>query len=531
MMKIAQYLLESVNELNETLMYSGVRKNALRNILGSIMGLTFSKRLLLFLYDPNAKRLKILSSANFDSKACKNILLPLDEEVKKQLLCKYCAPFGEFQCAEWDLPLFGSLNDPHIIPLCVDDEVIGMMVGVSVREKGYTEGDEKIFLMIKNNLAIHLLQNYSPKKKKKQGFKFDKYSYPISQTLYRGIYLAKEARAKHDILFNTVETVIKYISAIGIAFYKTRNVKIARVEKELDKFIRPSLGTWLDVLEAIYAERAALSDDFFIRGFFTHIFEKQKRDPLYEVYQGLSALIQRRGNIQKKSVKLIDFLKFCIVYRNERIGHSATVDDDEIRETTDLLLKGIECVLLRLRFLFDYPLIYIEEVTTKHQRRAGRRERSFSHVYKACVGTNIVYGEEPVVLKEDLESDTLYLTNAEYSEFLPLYPMMIFRECEKHKRDEVLFLNYSAGENLVDYISYQCGWRFKPKDYFEDIRCYFDFKRGDTEAYREAVRIAMKNGEITDQEKGLLEIIRKKYNLSVEDAMGIEAEVIGIYKD
>lgn len=484
-MKIAEYLLESISELNNTLNFSDAGEKVLRNIMGSIMGLTFSRYLLLFRFDNRTKDMKILGTANFDKSCCKDVIFDLDADVEKKLLGKYFLSYEDMKSLGVDQNIFNIKieKEPHIIPLFVGEELVGLLLAVSIRKVGFNDQDAEIFMMIQNNLATYIQKNYSLKMFKKEEFNYNKYPYPIAKTLHRGIYEMTEAKARHDVLFNTIETIIKYVSSITIALYKAKGEKCPQTEKTLKEFTKPSLGSWVNIMETIHQEYPSVVDGFFIERFFTVLFKQRKPDDLYDVYQNLSSMIERKGNIKKKSVRLIDFLKFCVVYRNERV-HGPHKDEDEIKQSIDLLLRAITSILVRLEFVFAYPLLYVVEVKTESIREDGNRKRIYSHSFKECKGVTIQILQEQQSLEEDLENGTLYLSNFECDSFLQLYPMMIFRKCNKHNRDEIFFLDSSKAVKQADYISYQCGCKFRPKGYVEDIRHFFDLDHKKVEGDR-----------------------------------------------
>jgi hypothetical protein len=476
-MKIADYLLESIKVLNKTLRFSSAGKGSLRNIMGSIMGLTFSKHLLLFLFDNRTKTMKILSTANFNIDRCRDILFDLDAGIEKKLQGRYFLSFNELKSIGVDIKIFNILENPRTIPLFVAEELVGILLAVSVRKNGYTPDDEEIFIEIQNNLAIYIRKNYSLRKLKKEDFDFARYTYPVAKTLYRSIYEFDEAKSRHDMLVDTIEVIIKYISVIAIALYREKGGKGQRTEENLKEFKKPSLGSWLNTLESIRSECPTLADDFFIEHFFPLIFEPRKHEVLYEICQELSSLVQREGNINKKSIRrLIDFLKFCIFYRNKSVGHGTLADGDKIKRSIELLQEAINCILTRLQSVLAYPLIYVEEVKVEIRREAGQKNRFFFHAFKECRGISIHKMKEKPVLEENLENGALYISNFEYNDFLPLHPIMIFVWCDEHRRDEIYFLDSIKDGRQADYICYQCGCNFKPKEYAEDVRYYFDLK-------------------------------------------------------
>lgn len=475
-MKLAGYLLESTQELNNTLMYSGAGEKNLRNIMGSIMGLTFSRHLLLFRFDYRKKNMKVLKTANFDIDRCKDVLVHLDADVEQKLQDKYFLSYEEMKSIGVDNKIFDISGNPRIIPLFVAEYLVGILLAVSIRKTGFNEMDEEIFKLIRNNLAVYIRKNYSPGKLREENFVFSKYPYPVGKTLHRSIYEFDQTKSRHDMLMGTIKVIIKYISSIAIALYKKNAGTGQRTEKHLKEFDKPSLGSWLNTLESIYQECPAIADDFFIERFFPLIFKSRKYEELYEIYQELSSLIQEKGNINKKRARLFDFLKFCVHYRN-RIDHGPLADESKIKRSVKLLQEIIDCILSCLETIMAYPLIYVEEIKVETKGAAGRKKTFYLHAFKECRGISIHKLPEKPALEKNLENETLYISNFEYTDFLSLNPLMIFLRCDEHRRDEIYFLNSIKDGYQADYICYQCGCNFRPKEYAEEIRYYFDLKQ------------------------------------------------------
>lgn len=474
-MSLAGYLLESAQELNNTLMYSGAGEKNLRNIMGSIMGLTFSRHLLLFLFDSRKKNMKVLKTANFDIDCCKDILFHLDADVERKLEDKYFLSYEEMKSIRVDNKIFDILENPRTIPLFAAEYLVGILLAVSIRKTGFNEMDEEVFKLIQNNLATYIRKNYSPGKFREENFVFSRYPYPVGKTLHRGIYEFDQTKSRHDMLVGTIKVIIKYLSSISIALYKKKAGKGQRTEKHLKEFDKPSLGSWLNTMESIYKEYPTIADDFFIERFFPLIFESRKYEELYEIYQELSSLIQGKVYINKKSSGFIDFLRFCVHYRN-KIDHGGLADESKIKLSVELIQEMIDCILSCLESILAYPLIYVEEVKAEMKGAAGRKKTVFFHAFKECRGISIHKLPEKPVLEKNLENGTLYISNFEYNDFLSLYPMMIFNWCKEHKRDEIYFLDSIKDGYQADYICYQCGCNFRPKEYAEDVRYYFDLK-------------------------------------------------------
>ncbi len=288
-----------------------------------------------------------------------------------------------------------------------------------------------------------------------------RYPYPIALT-YHNADNAREVMAAHDQRLKLFEVTLKYMASITIAQYVRQAGDDEKVNQTLQGLSRPSLGQWNGFLREIlsYYDRTGQRDTLFIPHMYEAYFQKSRERPaLCQAYNALRNFLQGRGDSHTTSLSLRQFFDVMINYRNKTIGHGA-LTRAQCEPLIDPLFEGLEEMLGQLTFLQDHRLVYIEDVRLRRGKYAHEMV-SFMGSTPPTRMKSAYVAQAPSDYKTE---EQLYLCRHDQDvPSLSLHPLMIAWQ------GDVLFLNESARERDIEYLSYQTGQIKRPDRLIEDF--------------------------------------------------------------
>ncbi|MFZ5915962.1 MAG: double zinc ribbon domain-containing protein [Chloroflexota bacterium] len=292
-----------------------------------------------------------------------------------------------------------------------------------------------------------------------------RYPYPIALT-YHNAQNAREVMAAHDQRLRLFEVVLKYLASITIAQYVRQEGNDERVNHALQDLSRPSLGQWNGFLREIlsYYDRAARRDALFIPEMYEAYFQKSKERPaLCRTYNTLRNLVENRTDSALTALSLRQFFDLMITYRNKTVGHGA-LSQAQCEPLVEPLLDGLEEMLGQLTFVRDHRLVFIEDVRL--------RRGQYAHEMLSFMGSTPPMRMKNAYLAESPDDyrieEQLYLCRRDQDvPQLSLHPLMIVSQ------GDVMFLNESARDRDIEYLSYQTGQVKRPDRLIEDFREIF----------------------------------------------------------
>jgi hypothetical protein len=292
-----------------------------------------------------------------------------------------------------------------------------------------------------------------------------RYPYPIALT-YHNADNAREVTAAHDQRLKLFEVTLKYLASTAIAQYVRQAGDDEKVNRTLHGLSRPSLGQWNGFLREIlsYYDRAGKRDALFIPEMYEAYFQKNRECPaLCRAYNTLRNFIQGRDDSRSTTLSLQQFFDLMINYRNKTVGHGA-LTRAQCEPLIDPLFGGLEEMLAQLAFLRDHRLVYIEDVRVRRGTYAHEMVSFMGSTPPMRMKTAYV-SQDPVDYKTE---EQLYLCRrGQDVPELCLHPLVIVSQ------SDVLFLNESAHERDIEYLSYQTGQVKRPDRLIEDFQEVF----------------------------------------------------------
>ena len=268
-----------------------------------------------------------------------------------------------------------------------------------------------------------------------------KYPSPLALT-YNRMDSADELSAKHSLLGDLFEVILKYYGTILIGQYLRDKKTDRNINKELQNLEKSSIGHWVGFIRVIlkdYEKEELIFPKL-------HSYYNQKSNDL-KASMDLCRYFSKENN---KKIAIRDMFDLLTNYRNNTKGHGGTAKISKYKEIISYLQPALEEILKEMDFICKLPLVYIKQVKY--------REKACEHVIailKALPKNSKYTCSE----SEHLEAERLYLFSESCEELTPLFtihPLMIYHSCDSCKQEQVLFLN-KASKNKLEYLDYQCG--------------------------------------------------------------------------
>jgi outer membrane protein assembly factor BamD (BamD/ComL family) len=289
-----------------------------------------------------------------------------------------------------------------------------------------------------------------------------RYPFPIAVT-YLNADNARETVGAHDQRIRLFEVILKYLSSIAIAQYLHDRLEDPRVKQALRGLARPSLGQWNGFLREVLASyrRAGRSEGLLVADLpDAYNVKRRDRPAMAKAYNEIINYVQGRTDSATTSLSVRQFCDAMVSYRNKTVGHGV-ITRYHCEQMNEPLFHALEEMLTQLGFLKQHRLVYIEDVRV--------RRGSYAHEMMSFMGST-----PPSRMREAYVTDNqdeyryeeqLYLcARDENVPVLSLHPLVIAWQ------GDVLFLNESARERGIEYLSYQSGQIKKPDRLLEDFK-------------------------------------------------------------
>lgn len=343
------------------------------------------------------------------------------------------------------------------------------------------------------------------------------YPYPMA-ALYQeieSITYPDEMQKKYELLLDMYDCILKTLnySLLGLAFHHKKLTPV--VKKELETALKnPIHSNWTSLLSTLLENfatfRNPLSDS--IRRFYL------SADPnLARIREGVYHLFQTPRSA--KDVGEITIARFFDDFSNFLKTGSSKLSQN-YAGAVDTLLPVFKEILGKLDFYRDYTFAYVPKIQMEG--------KSFDHSIDLLSG--IKQTRDHFISDEPLASRNrkLYLFRINRDGLEPLFcfhPFIIVHKCKIHNANEVYFLQRQHGDDM-DYISYQCGERFKPErlliDYQDTMDAFINHERYEVsddiiDIFREVLFAAWKDGIVSDDDRK--KIINLKEHFKVSDIL------------
>jgi hypothetical protein len=288
------------------------------------------------------------------------------------------------------------------------------------------------------------------------------YPYPIAVTFHNADN-AREPVEAHDKILKLFEVTLKYLASVMICEYLEDGPDDQQVNRALAGLARPSLGQWNGFLREIltYYQRAGRTGKLLIPGMYDLYFTKGKDRPAMcaAATAMRNFLEDRRDSSGQTSISARECFDRVIQYRNKTTGHGA-VTEEQCEALNEPLLAALQELLGVYAVLKDHRLIYVEEVRLVRGK--------YTHDLSSFMGPlrsrlkNAYVAADPSKYRIE---DRLYLCPPnDETPTLSLHPLMIALS------QDVLFLNESARDREIEYLSYQTGQIKRPDRLLEDFK-------------------------------------------------------------
>jgi hypothetical protein len=249
---------------------------------------------------------------------------------------------------------------------------------------------------------------------------------------YQEVDLATNPQIKVQRWVDFFEETVRFLSLVGLAFYRQRGLSDKQVQEVRKGLYKPSLGHWVKLFRAL--EKVLMKAR--IDGFTPPLNQKHQNNP---IEKGVNQLKKILGNEPLPTVRLLHFLKTMVEFRNKKIGHGS-MSTQEARQALESIRPAMLFWLEKITILEEWYLLYINRVEWKEPNYilTGTRNRGTSLYNARIVQREKVSGQQAYLAREREEASP---------ELLSLHPFLAFDDNDK------LFLVYtelsSSGHPLL----------------------------------------------------------------------------------
>jgi WD40 repeat protein len=336
------------------------------------------------------------------------------------------------------------------------------------------------------------------------------YPYPIvaayihAQKLVLGRSVS--ARDKVKGLTALAETVAKYTAALVVAQYCAYGRRDKEMDNELAALAREpanaSFSIWIRVLEhgLCAFERSGLEGEAIVPAEFLGAAHQGE---LLELYQTLCAFVSR---LRKASAEKLSQVSCFHVLESMAQLHDLieppsrpALDNDLATLDHAKLLTGLRAVLGEMRFLAQYPLVYVESASAS----AGPQ----SYDARIAMGA-VVTAREPLAIERPLIENHFYILYPEQDE-----PLLCLGPLLKYEDEDIVFVPEPERDQLRHMTSLR-------------RRTLFGLTpQSSLDSYAQAARDAMEGGTIAPSQRSNLDRLAAGLGIPTWLACQLEDEV------
>jgi hypothetical protein len=287
------------------------------------------------------------------------------------------------------------------------------------------------------------------------------YPFPIAVTFHNADNTREPVEA-HDRILKLFEVTLKYLASIMICEYLEDGPDDPQVNRALGGLARPSLGQWNGFLREIlnYYNRTGKTSKLLIPRLYELYNDKAKDRPaMCAAFTMMRNYLEDRHDPVINAITVRDFFDKMIQYRNKTAGHGA-LTNEHCQNFNDPLLAALQEMLGVYGVLKEHRLMYVEEVKLVRGK--------YTHELATYMGPMRSRLKNAYVASDQSKyriEDRLYLCPPnDDTPTLCLHPLMIAMN------GDVLFLNESARDKEIEYLSYQTGQIKRPDRLMEDFK-------------------------------------------------------------
>ena len=346
------------------------------------------------------------------------------------------------------------------------------------------------------------------------------YPYPIAKCYERLVGSLDPAERWNRTRY-LLEATLQYSACVAVARYLHNGSYDEKTNAAMTCLHRPSLGHWLNLLVRCATHNQGRNAAFIPPEAFS---AASGRPAMAKAYHAFRFGLDDGAGPAPRKMSITRFLEGYIAYRNRTAGHGAP-SAEHIAGMAPIMEEAAVELLDHLSFLRHHQLLYVPGI---------RLERtSCIHSVMRLMGTTQITMPDFVTTVADAlvgRDRQLFLSDAgKDTPFVSLHPLAIY------SRNEVFLLNHSDLQRNVDYICHHNGEYYSADRIFEDFQETIGrfLETNDInvsqfqpmDVYREAVRMSLIDGVITDEEQEYLDEIKEQLDLSAECTESIEESV------
>jgi hypothetical protein len=357
----------------------------------------------------------------------------------------------------------------------------------------------------------------------------DKYPFPISHA-YTYLETRADPNDRYQALLACFEVTLKTITSIALANF-TRDIQddltlgnVHLFQDLVETLSRPlSLGHWHDLLRLT------------LRPYHTHR-ERLIAPPLFDFYYRIT----EHGNVKVRS-RNVRIIQRFIQERNEEAHHRNRSQTSTFQRQSrlDELTQDLETLLRELKFLADYPLLYVEH--------AERHEGRWHYRANFACGAGYPFRQQTWQTHLSLNARRCLLVDETKPAVLELDPFVIVTSEGRLQQPDIFFFDGLFSSGRANFMSYHVGDYVDPTDedspasiasdainsllkllknrippVAEDAEDIAKDRLSAVEIYREAINWAWEHGE---RQAISLDALRQVLNLPREEARQQEREL------
>ena len=347
----------------------------------------------------------------------------------------------------------------------------------------------------------------------------DRYPFPISHAF---TYLESRVDPgdRYQALLTCFEVTLKTIASIALANFvidvqDDPEMGDAYLFQDLvDTLNRPlSLGHWHELLRRT------------LRPYHTHQ-ERLIAPPLFDFYYRLT----EHGNVRTRSPNIQIIQRFT-EERNEEFHHRSRSQGSTFQRKLALNeLEGeLEALLGELRFLAEYPLLYVEHA--EHQEGQWSYRANFAH------GNSYPFRQSTWTTPLAVNSNRCLLLNEDQHAALELDPFVIVTWEGRLQQPDIFFFDGIFSSGRANFMSYHVGDYVEPNDESSPASVASDAVISLLKMFRNRIPPPREDKEVAHEQLSVTEIYReatlwaKKHGTQQSISLGALRQILSLSQE
>jgi hypothetical protein len=234
--------------------------------------------------------------------------------------------------------------------------------------------------------------------------------------VYESAELEQNIQIKTQIWIDFFEETMRYLSLIGLAFYRRDRLENANVEEVRKSLTRPSLGHWVRLFQSL---ENILSQNG-IQSLSPPLKQKQSGNPIADCVSQIKRLMD---NSPPNTIRTLHLMDTLVEFRNKKIGHGS-LTAKQAEKALGVIRPALLHWLDQVPVLTDCYLLYIDRVEWQDPHFVLRGTRN--------QGTSLYHAQ--IEQSEKATGDRVYLAEDQSDappELLSLYPFVAFDNSDK----------------------------------------------------------------------------------------------------